>query len=79
MSSIKEHWDEYEKHVVPKDAGPVQRSECKRAFYAGVAAYMFIVTELADRDAPQAEGVAALRRLEEEVSDFAKRVIEGEE
>lgn len=36
MSTPQEQWASYREKVMPKQAGPVQVLECKRAFVAGM-------------------------------------------
>lgn len=72
MRTVLAWWKDYEAKVVPKDAGPTQREECRRAFYAGAAAASEIqmsVAHLSD-DA----GVAVLEGLRQELLAFPATV-----
>lgn len=62
-------WESYAREVVPKDAGPIQRQECRRAFFAGVAmghALTFAATDAADED----QCVKNLEVLEAEIAEI---------
>lgn len=62
---IKEAWERFERVVVPENAGAVQRSETRKAFYAGASIIFRIVTggmsdgdEIQDRDLQLLDDIA---------------------
>ncbi len=66
-------WDSYERAVVPKEAGLEQRTECRRAFYAGAGAVFAAIASIVD---PTTEEVTAGDLLAELVQ-FARDVQAG--
>jgi hypothetical protein len=69
--SAFEQWKQYEREVIPKEAPTVQREECRRAFYGGVAAgleLMIKATEHPDED----ECVRQLEALTNEIQTVTK-------
>lgn len=72
MRTIAAQWASYEAAVVPKDAGPTQREECRRAFFAGAAA-AFSVFQSVD-DLSDDAGVAVLEGLHQELRGFPASV-----
>ena len=73
MNTIQAQWLSYLRDVVPRDAGPVQVEECRRAFYAGAAGLLSITSTVIpymDEDA----GVAVLEGLHQELQGFAVAV-----
>ncbi len=65
--SVRELWGSFEREVVPDDAGPVQREEMRRSFYAGAFG---VFCELIGRDHTE----VSLKRLEQEMRSYAKTV-----
>lgn len=49
-TTIFDEWKSYEREVVPVGAPDIQREECRRAFYAGAAAYAAAVYAATDAD-----------------------------
>ena len=41
---IAEKWDEFARMILPADCSPVQRSEMRRAFYAGAEGFLKVIT-----------------------------------
>ena len=48
--TIFERWQAYDRDIVPRDAPPIQREECRRAFYAGALACLHSVYDTFDGD-----------------------------
>lgn len=77
---VRALWDSYERAVVPKEAGLEQRTECRRAFYAGAGAvFAAIASIIVD---PTTEEVTvgdllAMERIHEELDQFARDVQAG--
>ena len=78
MNKIANGWDEFERRVVPKDAGPIQREEMRMSFFAGSA---FLFGELTQK-MPDSEdkAIAELDEINEELTRFslAKRLEQEE-
>lgn len=78
MTTINDRWKEFAAAVVPRDAGPTQRRECKRMFFAGAASMMDImlsdVATLEDDDA-----AAAIDSLRKQLLGFNEAVKMGAE
>ncbi len=70
--SIKGLWESYSTEVVPPDAGPIQRTECQRAFYGGCACFLGLLMDVLDGGLePTAADLALMDRLASELRDFA--------
>ena len=67
MKVIESAWKEFEKSVVPADAGPVQRNAMQDAFNAG-ATMMFM--HLAFTDGSEDECVAHMDDIHKEIMDI---------
>jgi len=71
MNTVQEKWDEYERMVVPVKAGPNQRLETRRGFYAGAFSVLCIVGEL-PADTSEDAGAMILQGLKEEILVFTE-------
>lgn len=71
MKTVFEQWKSYERSVVPPDAPPVQREECRRAFYAGAAATFGLVMAATDPE-NEDECAANLTALSDEIKSMPK-------
>ncbi|OFW05681.1 MAG: hypothetical protein A3H96_11515 [Acidobacteria bacterium RIFCSPLOWO2_02_FULL_67_36] len=60
-STVADIWSLFEAMALPKDAGVVQRQECRRAFYGGAAAMLELFTQIGE---PGFEEDAGVRRVE---------------
>lgn len=74
---IREAWECYNRDVLPRDAPPVQRSECRRAFYSGAQALLGIVACIGDDSVSEADGVGILEGLRGELDGFARLIKSG--
>ncbi len=45
---LEEEWNSYSRNVLPKNAPPIQRKECRMAFMAGVASAIGLLNTGAD-------------------------------
>lgn len=69
VATLFTEWRSFERDVVPANAPPVQREECRRAFYAGAAAMRKAVFDAVDdRDDTRCED--NLKRLDDEIAAF---------
>lgn len=65
---LEEEWNSYSRQVLPKDAPPIQRKECRMAFMAGCAAAIGILNTGADL--PDAEQEVFMRELGQELMEI---------
>lgn len=72
MPTFFEEWKSYEHDVVPAEAPPVQREECRRAFMAGAAIGFKLTLEAATTDEDDDVCEANLRKLESEIHAIPK-------
>lgn len=78
LSTIHDQWKSYEKEVIPKEASQAQRTECKRAFYAGATGiFMIFVNGVAAKK--EQEAVDAIESLNKQLADYAELVKQGHE
>jgi hypothetical protein len=61
IRSVRDGWQTYLRDVVPRDAGPIQRLECERAFFGGAVEVLGTVCALSN--VSEDEGVRELDRL----------------
>lgn len=75
---MAEQWSEFETKILPKNCGPVQRREMRRAFYAGAHAILFRVIELlAPETEPTAEDLQIMTDLNAELKEYAEDLKAG--
>ena len=74
MRTIQEHWDSFEKLVMPKEAGFTQRQEMRRAFYAGAQSMLFGIMETGESNVTEEAGAQIIEGYNQELSDFAKQI-----
>lgn len=75
---MAEQWNEYSRMVLPADAPAIQKSETRRAFYAGAQAILFRVIEgFAPESEPTEADLTMMRDVHDELQDFARLVIQG--
>ncbi len=60
---IESAFEIYEKEVIPKDAGPVQRSETKQAFFGGAAITITALLKAMDLDGESQTEDESVERL----------------
>jgi hypothetical protein len=78
LRSIADMWEIYRERVVPRDAPPVQVSECRRAFYAGAQGVLMDgFMGIGDKSISEDDGIAHLEKLHQECNDFAAKVAAG--
>lgn len=75
---IAEQWDSYAREVL-EDAPPIQKQECRRAFYAGAWAFYSIqLTQISDGvGEPLDEDLQLMADLCAELEDFKTLVATG--
>lgn len=77
MRKLASAWDTFVAAVLPPSAGPVQRQEMRRAFYAGAQAALLVTVAISEPEVSEEAGVATLEALHEECRQFAKAISEG--
>ncbi len=73
MRTIKNGWEDYKKHCVPKSASHTQIDETKKAFYGGCLVMFHLMMDSADEGDIE-EGEKAVSKLHDEVIAFAKEM-----
>lgn len=76
MKKIIERWREFEARVMPKDAPEVQRTEMRRAFFAGFAEGLVFLVELAPLS--ETEAKAAVESARKQCEGFSIAIEMGE-
>ena len=71
---IKENWDEFKKAVIPNNAPPIQVSEMRSAFYAGVQIAFNEIIRISV-ECTEVEAQYKLDKLEEELEEYAKTLM----
>lgn len=70
-------WDGYARNVLPKDASDVQRTECRRAFYAGgIALFYKILASLGPGEEPTDADMAMLDAIKAEFEAYGEEIAE---
>lgn len=77
IKSVAESWLSFWKAVAPPDASDTQKTEMRRAFYAGAWAVMCQVRRVGDDDVPEDAGVRHLESLHQECRAFQQLIKEG--
>jgi hypothetical protein len=76
--SLSEEWTEFERTIIPKGAPLVQRVESRRAWYAGAASMLGLVSGGLDADKePTDLDVAYLESIHQELVAFSRDLTEG--
>lgn len=70
MTTIGELWANFEAHVMPTDAGEVQRIEMRRAFYGGAHTVLERLLEIGCDDVTEDDGVEQLEAMRNEIDVF---------
>lgn len=65
---LEEEWNSYSRCVLPKDAPPIQRKECRMAFMAGCAATIGLLNTGADLNEKEQE--TFMRELGQELMEM---------
>ena len=78
MKMIAEAWRTFESEVLPTDAPEVQRTETRRAFYAGARALFAGMVGMLEpgQDTTQAD-LGKMDAIQEELNQFREDVNEG--
>lgn len=76
-STLGEIWALFEAATFAKGAGPVQRRECKRAFYSGAAAMLEMFSQIGEPGFEEDAGVRRLEAISRELERFGDAISEG--
>jgi hypothetical protein len=76
LFTVAEMWADYQRNVLPPDAGEIQVQECRRAFYAGAhAMYTDCTWGIGDPSVPERVGEAHLEKIHDELQAFKRDVL----
>lgn len=76
LNSIEHEWHGFAKMVFAKtDAGDTQRSEMKKAFFAGAWMMFTAVEEIGEPHVSEDEGMAYLEARRRECLEFTRRLM----
>jgi hypothetical protein len=70
--TMAQTWEDFDRKVLPSDASAIQRSEMRKAFYAGAWSMLTIMKAAVDSDASELEQALYLEQLDGEIERFAK-------
>lgn len=75
---MAEQWDQFSRSVLPKDAPLTQRTEMRRAFYAGAQAILFrVIDAFAPETDPTEEDLQVMQDVHDELQEFGKLIQQG--
>ncbi len=75
---MAEEWDKYARLVLPTNCPSVQKSETRRAFYAGAQSILFrVIQSFAPESEPTEADLKIMDDLHQELQDFAALVKAG--
>ena len=75
--NLAESWARYARAVVPAEAGPNQRQQLRDAFYGGAGLTVLVMMAIGEPDVTEAEGLAVLSSLKDDVSRYVKARARG--
>ena len=73
--TLHNHWIVFEELVIPSNADNVQRSEMKKAFYAGFAQMYEVTMSLGSKHVTESDLHDMMSGLSGEIGDFAREQI----
>jgi hypothetical protein len=72
--SLAEEWETFNQNIIPKMAGPTQRAEMKRAFYAGAIVIFSLMSGGLDPDEePTQLDIKYVDSLFEEIVEYTRK------
>jgi hypothetical protein len=75
---IERAWTRFERMVVPADAGPVQRAEMRKSFYAGAATLFRMLVDLSEGvsegNEPSPNDMKLMDGLAAEIEEFGQQL-----
>jgi hypothetical protein len=73
MGRIRDAWESFESVVIPVEAGPTQRTEMRKAFYAGAATfYGELFGNLSDGEDTEEADLELINELRDELVEFGE-------
>jgi hypothetical protein len=75
---IARAWEGFDYCVVPADVSNTQRSEMRKAFYAGAEALMTVLRHIQDGSVSEEIGVRILEAVNQELFEFCEKVKKGD-
>ena len=71
---IAKAWQAYDALLLPNDAGRIQRTETRKAFFAGAAVLFHVVTSAMDQgdEEPTEADLALMDSLDRELREFGQ-------
>jgi hypothetical protein len=73
---ILEKWNTFSALVLPAEVGEIQRTEMRRAFFAGAASCFDIVSSI-DKQTSEDAGCALLDEIHRELEEHCQRMLRG--
>lgn len=77
MKTLAEEWARYEEMVLPTTAGPTQRQETRRGFYAGAQALLSLIAAVGTDDISEDQGAQMIEARHQELLAFNAAVQAG--
>jgi hypothetical protein len=78
MKLLETEFLNYRNALIPRDAGPVQLGESRRAFFAGAwALYALILNNLEPGTDDTPKDLELMEKLDAEMREFKERVVKG--
>lgn len=78
MKTVAQHWHNFETLVMSPAAGSTQRTETRRAFYAGFNSCIVSLLQASDESGDDDDlGATMLEQLRAECERFSQAVMEG--
>lgn len=74
---IEAEWDIFCKAIMPPDAPAIQRTEMRRAFYAGAAHMIGTLNAIGEPDVSEEDGCRVLATIETELEQFRTDLEKG--
>lgn len=76
--TLGDEWEDFEKRIIPKTAGPIQRQEMKRAFYGGAGTMFGLLSTGFDKDEDPTEiDLDYMTNIHNELRVFQRDIEEG--
>lgn len=77
LTTIKQEWQDFCREVFTGNEGEIQRTEMRRAFYAGAATMLDVYVGIAQDNVSEHEAVTALENITAELAAFGVDISNG--
>lgn len=77
VAGLETQWNTYDERVIPKTAGPTQRRELRRAYYAGAAAMLSTLDKISLAGDDDDVTGASIEDLSNELDAFLEQIKAG--